>query len=108
MANVKISELAAASTPLAGTEVLPIVQSGGTVKASIANVQTAVYPGGTANGVAFLNGSKVLTTGTANWVCLSKSGDTTLRAVTSCTAASLVDGGTVTVPAWKIGISDPS
>jgi hypothetical protein len=65
MANVKISELTAASTPLAGTEVLPIVQSGGTVKASIANVQTAVYPGGTANGVAFLNGSKVLTTGTA-------------------------------------------
>jgi hypothetical protein len=51
---------------------------------------------------------EVLTTGTANWVCLSKSGDTTLRAVTSCTAASLVDGGTVTVPAWKIGISDPT
>jgi len=65
MANVKISNLTAATTPLAGTEVLPIVQSGATVKASIANVQTAVYPGGTANGVAYLNGSKVLTTGSA-------------------------------------------
>jgi hypothetical protein len=63
MANVKISNLTAASTPLAGTEVLPIVQSGATVKASIANVQTATYSGGTANGVAYLNGSKVLTTG---------------------------------------------
>jgi hypothetical protein len=38
MANVKISELTAASTPLAGTEVLPIVQSGGTVKVSVANL----------------------------------------------------------------------
>jgi hypothetical protein len=65
MANVKISNLTAASTPLAGTEVLPVVQSGTTVKASIANVQTATYSGGTANGVAYLNGSKVLTTGSA-------------------------------------------
>ena len=38
MANVKISELAAASTPLAGTEVLPVVQSSGTVKVSVANL----------------------------------------------------------------------
>ncbi len=65
MANVKISNLTAATTPLAGTEVLPVVQSGTTVKASIANVQTATYSGGTANGVAYLNGSKVLTTGSA-------------------------------------------
>jgi hypothetical protein len=65
MANTKISALTAATTPLAGTEVLPIVQSGATVKASISNVQTSTYSGGTANGVAYLNGSKVLTTGTA-------------------------------------------
>ena len=38
MANVKISELASASTPLAGTEVLPIVQSSATVKVSVANL----------------------------------------------------------------------
>jgi hypothetical protein len=38
MANVKISELNAASTPLAGTEVLPIVQSTATVKVSVANL----------------------------------------------------------------------
>jgi hypothetical protein len=38
MADKKISALTAASTPLAGTEVLPIVQSGSTVKVSISNV----------------------------------------------------------------------
>jgi hypothetical protein len=38
MADTKISQLTAASTPLAGTEVLPIVQSGSTVKVSAANV----------------------------------------------------------------------
>jgi len=32
MADKKISQLTGASTPLAGTEVLPIVQSGSTVK----------------------------------------------------------------------------
>jgi hypothetical protein len=38
MADKKISQLSAASTPLAGTEVLPIVQSSATVKVSIDNL----------------------------------------------------------------------
>lgn len=38
MADKKISALTAASTPVAGTEVLPIVQSGSTVKVSIDNL----------------------------------------------------------------------
>lgn len=38
MADKKISALTGASTPLAGTEVLPIVQSGATVKATVANI----------------------------------------------------------------------
>jgi hypothetical protein len=38
MADTKISNLTAATTPLAGTEVLPIVQSGSTVKVSVANL----------------------------------------------------------------------
>jgi hypothetical protein len=38
MADTKISALTAATTPLAGTEVLPIVQSGVTKKVSAANV----------------------------------------------------------------------
>lgn len=38
MADTKISALTGASTPLAGTEVLPIVQSSATVKVSVANL----------------------------------------------------------------------
>ncbi|CAB4139508.1 hypothetical protein UFOVP337_51 [uncultured Caudovirales phage] len=38
MADTKISALTTASTPLAGTEVLPIVQSGNTVKVPVANL----------------------------------------------------------------------
>jgi hypothetical protein len=38
MADQKISQLTSATTPLAGTEVLPIVQSGSTVKVSVANL----------------------------------------------------------------------
>lgn len=38
MADKKISQLTAATTPLAGTEVLPIVQSGSTVKVSVDNL----------------------------------------------------------------------
>ena len=38
MANSKISALASATTPLAGTETLPIVQSGVTTKVTVANL----------------------------------------------------------------------
>jgi hypothetical protein len=40
MADKKISALTAATTPLAGSEVLPIVQSGATVKVSVDNLTT--------------------------------------------------------------------
>lgn len=41
MADTKISALTSASTPLAGTEVFPLVQSGTTKKATIDNILTA-------------------------------------------------------------------
>lgn len=40
MADLKISALTASTTPLAGTEVLPIVQSGTTKQVSVANLTT--------------------------------------------------------------------
>ena len=52
MADLKISQLPAATTPVAGTEVLPIVQSGTTSKVSIAdltvgrNVTATTFLGG--------------------------------------------------------------
>lgn len=57
MADKKISALTSASTPLAGTEVLPIVQSGTTVKATVNNVTNrAIGPTSVAIGTA-LDGS---------------------------------------------------
>lgn len=51
MADKKISALTGATTPLAGTEVLPIVQSGTTVKVSVDNLTAGkVTP---TNGVQF-------------------------------------------------------
>ena len=64
MADKKISALTAATVPLGGTEVFPIVQSSTTVKATIANVQAAPVSSGNANSVQYLNGSKVPSTST--------------------------------------------
>lgn len=62
MSNIKISALTSATTPLAGTEVLPIVQSGSTVKVSVSNVLSAIVSAGTANGIQHLNATKQSTT----------------------------------------------
>lgn len=62
MADKKISALTPASAPLAGTEMAPIVQGGATVKATAEQIATTAQPSGTANGVMYLNGSKVPTT----------------------------------------------
>jgi hypothetical protein len=51
MADTKISALPASTTPLAGTEVLPIVQSGTTKQVSVANLTAGRVI--SANGVAF-------------------------------------------------------
>lgn len=46
MPNSKISALTSATTPLAGTETVPIVQSGATVKTTVADITGAgTYPG---------------------------------------------------------------
>lgn len=73
MADKKISALTAASVPLTGSEVLPIVQGGSTVKVSVDNLTTGkavsasslTLSGGTANAIPFLNASKAVTTSTA-------------------------------------------
>ena len=56
MADKKISALTASSTPLAGTEVLPIVQGGSTVKVSVADLTA-----GRAVGTAALTASGLAT-----------------------------------------------
>lgn len=63
MPDAKISQLPVASTPLAGTELVPVVQGVTTEQTTVAAILTGTVPSGTANGVMYLNGSKVSTTG---------------------------------------------
>lgn len=70
MADAKISNLPAASTPLAGSEVLPIVQSGATKQVSVDNLTAGktvsasgvTVTGLTASKAVFTDASKNLTT----------------------------------------------
>lgn len=85
MADKKISALTGASTPLAGTEVLPIVQGGATVNVSVANLTA-----GRAISASSLTASTGdLTIGTANKGVSSNGG---LFLQTSATVAA---GGTL-------------
>lgn len=44
MADSKISQLVAAATPLTGTELVPLVQSGTNVKGTVADVRNGLQP----------------------------------------------------------------
>lgn len=61
MTNKNITALTAATIPLDGTELVPLVQSGTTKKVTVENVLASVQPSGVANGVVYLNGSKIAT-----------------------------------------------
>jgi hypothetical protein len=72
MADKKISQLTAASTPLAGTEVLPIVQSGSTVKVSSDDLTVKNIRSNATNGILQVAGpgagtTRVMTTPNANF-----------------------------------------
>lgn len=75
MANSKISALTSATTPLAGTETLPIVQGGVTVKTTVADVTNS---GGYAGSFTTLSATGVTTVqaGTALLPAITTSGDT--------------------------------
>lgn len=66
MADKKISALTSASTPLAGTEVLPIVQSGATVKVAVSDLTS----GRAVSGLSFTSasGSVSTTSGVASTI----------------------------------------
>lgn len=58
--------------------------------------------------VAAKNGVSVSTTGTATHIALTRTSDTSVRYVTTCTSQSLTSGNTVNIPAWKVEIQAPS
>ena len=62
MADKKISQLPAATVPLAGTELVAIVQSSVTKSVPAESIAATTQPSGVANAITYLNGSKVMTT----------------------------------------------
>lgn len=56
MSNIKISELTSASTPLAGSEVVPLVQSGTTYKATVNDVSPVRSVAGKTGAVTLVKG----------------------------------------------------
>ena len=100
MANTKISALPAATTPLAGTEVLPIVQSGATVKVAASNIfqltttgtsGAATWTGGTLNVPQYGAGTGTVTTisvVSANGLAGTVANATTTPAITLSTSIS--------------------
>jgi hypothetical protein len=73
MADLKISQLPAASTPLAGTEVLPIVQSGSTVQVSVNNLTAgkAVSASTVSATTLTVSGTSVVASGTDTNISLT-------------------------------------
>jgi hypothetical protein len=62
MADKKISALTGASTPLAGTEVLPIVQSGATVKVAVDNLTVKNIRANATSGILQVTGPAAAST----------------------------------------------
>ena len=90
MADLKISQLTSATTPLAGTEVLPIVQSSTTRQVSIANV--------TAGRTVAMNNATVGSGGTANVATRIF-----LNGTNNAANGAYIQGQRNSSPAWLIG-----
>lgn len=113
MADLKISQLPAATTPLAGTEVLPIVQGGVTDKVSVADLTagraiaaTSLTVGAGAVGTPSVTTTGDLNTGVyfpaADTVALTAGGTQAVKAeATAVTAAVpvVLPAGTASAPA---------
>jgi hypothetical protein len=97
MTDKKISQLTGATTPVAGTEVLPIVQSGTTVKVSIDNLTAG-------KNVSASSVNKVAITAPATSATLTIADGKTLTANNSITLAG-TDATTMTFPSTSATIA---
>jgi hypothetical protein len=99
MADKKISQLTAATTPLAGTEVLPIVQGGSTVKVSVADLTSGRS---VTTGDASLNGAVTINDSGAD-KDFRVEGDTNTHLLFTDASADRV-GINVAGPAYKLDL----
>jgi hypothetical protein len=111
MADTKISALTAATTPLAGTEVLPIVQSGTTKQVSVANLTAGRAI--SADSLT-LTGSPLPATSGGTGQSSFAVGDLLYASTTTAlskladvaTGNALISGGVGVAPSWgKIGLA---
>ena len=92
MADLKISQLPAATTPLAGTEVLPIVQSGSTVQVSVNNLLPST--------VVLTTSAQTLTNKTIDYA------SNTLTGVVGTTAAQTLTNKTIEAGTFTNGYTE--
>jgi hypothetical protein len=100
MANSKISALTSASTPLAGTEVLPIVQSSATVKVSVANLTPGL------NTITAAKGGTGQTSYAVGDLLYANTTTTLAKLADVATGNALISGGVGVAPSWgQIGLT---
>ena len=100
MANTKISALTAASTPVAGTEVLPIVQSSTTVKLAISDITPGLSV------ITTVKGGTGQTSYAVGDLLYANTTTTLSKLADVATGNALISGGVSTAPSWgKIGLT---
>jgi hypothetical protein len=118
MADLKISQLPVATTPLAGTEVLPIVQSGSTVQVSVDNL----LPAGTTTATNSQTLTNKTISGASNTLTVDGTNEVGFRGIPSAGAAKtssytlattdrgefveIGSGGSITVPTSTFAAGD--
>jgi hypothetical protein len=99
MADKKISQLTAATIPLAGTEPVPLVQSGNTVKATAQNIANLAIPSQASQSGKFLT-----TNGTAaSWGAVSQVPSQTGQGGKFLTTNGTTASWAAVSSAWQIG-----
>ena len=110
MADKKISALTAATTPLAGTEVLPIVQSSATVKVSVANLTAGrdVSATSIATGLGLVGTPAYTFAGDLNTGVWSPAADTIAVSTAGAERVRVTDVGNVGIgtnaPAYRLDV----
>ena len=111
MANTKISALTAATTPLAGTEVLPIVQSSTTKQVSVADLTagrsvSAASLSLTTTPLAATSGGTGQTSYAVGDLLYANTTTTLAKLADVATGNALISGGVGVAPSWgKIGLT---
>ena len=100
MANSKISALTAATTPVAGTEVLPIVQSSATVKLAISDLTPGLST------ITAAKGGTGQTSYAVGDILYADTTTTLAKLADVATGNVVISGGVSTAPSWgKVGLT---